>query len=255
MFTKTMTLVTAALVAGVTSLPALAGVELLIEDLDNCPAGSYTAYGGIDLGEVGTLPGWEVGGRYFTVSDAGGGDMVVQSTQNYGNICAGTKTTSDHHRRKPVYEAADALDMSRSTYVKLTATNPYEAPLYPSSAPTTKPVTEPIYMCYYDTSAGSTARVELGDLRDFGFPMAASSTASATYMLADYPAFDPADDPVYGFRMALNGYKTDPPRSTSKVHYVLNSIAYDVPEPQPVPEPGGLSLVGLALLGLRRKRR
>lgn len=224
---------------------AHAGADTLIEDFDGCPAGVYNAYGGVDLGEVGTLTGWEIGGRYVTITNRDGfGDMDAVGNHGDGSTTVATTVEISGNHGRPVFDASEALDMSQSTYVKNTLTN--------NSADSLRWGTNGKIRMYYRDATDSTDKyVEIA--KGWGYPDP-GDTWTHTDMLDTLTGFDKTEDLVFGFWMnpnstyagaGLNPYPT------------WNLIEYDVPEAPPIPEPGSAVLLLLGGLGalIRRKRR
>jgi hypothetical protein len=243
------TLVAAALAIGVLAIAACPGrAEVFIESFDGCTIGNYSNSGGNELVGQGTLAGWNVGGRYFEIFDAGGGDLEYRSNGlGYSMVCVATDMAGPNYQW-PVYEAAEALDLSKATYVKFNFSNDTTLPLYLDQG---KPGGGTLQVWFYDDSAGATATVNLGRMTELGHPMP-TGAGSLTYMLSGIAGFDPSVDRVYGFTIndpGLRGYRTEPSGLDPKV--TLISITSDVPEPATM----GLLALGVLPLARRPRRR
>jgi hypothetical protein len=228
------------------AIPVAAGVvEVTIEDFDNVTAGGYNAYGGADLGEVATLSGWEIGGRYITITDRDSlGDMDATGNNGNGSTCVATAISISGSHGTPVYEAADALDMSASTYVKIG--------LAKYTAGESRWGTNGAVRMYYRDATDSLdkyANIATG----WGVPSHRYQGDQwlHTTLLSSLTAFDKTEDLVYGFWMNPNGAYAG---SGEDPYPTWEFITYDV-EILPVAEPAGLGFIGLALLGLSKRQR
>jgi hypothetical protein len=230
----------AVLVVGLMASVAAAGVvEVTIEDFDNVTAGVYGT--GLDFGEVATLSGWEIGGRYITITDRDSlGDMDATGNAAYGSTCVATAVSVINKHGSPVYEAADALDMSASTHVKIALTN--------NSAVTNNYGSNGAISMYYRDATDSLDKAVNITASGWG-NRAAGDSWTHTTLLSGLTGFDKTEDLVYGFRMYPNSVYDNP----NYLYPTWDSIVYGVEIP-PVAEPASLSLLGLGLLALRKKR-
>lgn len=206
-----------------------ASMDVVIEDFDNCPVGTYSTYGGNDLNAVGHLSGWEVGGRYFNIIDRGGGDMDMTGNATYGSLSVGTAIVLSSNSGTPSYEASEALDMSGSTYLKFTFKNntAYSGAFQGGGSANQ----DDIYMYYWDASAGATVSVRIYAETDAAFGYwTAGQEKVFTKLLSDITGFDKSADRVYGFRY-VNSYGYIGNNHYGSLTWV--SLAYDVPQPQP----------------------
>ncbi len=166
-------------------------VDVAIEDFTGCSTGSYTSYGGnmIPSGSA-YLTGWEIGGRYFEIEYVSG-DLIMSATAAYGGYDIGTNLVASDHEYQPDYDQAEAISLADADDLKVEMVNRVGSSGTTNLSPT-------VVMYYYDTSAATTAYVQILSIDE---TWSVDEVKTRTVAISNISGFDKTADLVYGFRV------------------------------------------------------
>ncbi len=212
------------LAMGTTQIDPSTTITVTIEDFSNCGLASYTDYHG-NIAPTGSayLSGWDIGGRYFQFKDVST-DRIMSATYAYGGYDLGIALELSGAEYLPYWDASqqsEAINLADAGSLRFGVTLDL-----PANGMTGTSFTVTMY--YYDTSAATTASVQI--LSAGSGAWTSGQTKSFPVMIDAISGFDKTQDLVYGFR--IGNVWTQIGSVTGS--YGLTSIIYTIPNGVPV---------------------